>query len=351
MKKFILGIETSCDDTSLCILQSENQQTKILAHLSYSQDEMLKKWGGVVPEIAARNHLEKITPILKEVFSTAKIKLKDINLIGVTTSPGLLGPLLTGVNAAKTLSMLSTCPITPINHLHAHLEAIHLTNNLAYPYLGLLVSGGHTLYIIVEDQYSFKIIGGTTDDAAGEAFDKAGKLLNIGYPAGKLIDDLAKKGNKNKFAFPIAMKNSKDSNLSFSGVKTSLKQFLDKHYSNKPIPKDELQDICASYQKAIIDALILKSKFALTTAQELTNKQDIPIVLGGGVACNSYLRSELKIKFKNVFCVEPKFCTDNGAMIANMALRTIEQQVNFPECLNLDATSTNINKKQFRPKK
>ena len=297
------------------------------------------------------HHLQKITPLLKEVFSTAKINLKDINLIGVTTSPGLLGPLLTGVNAAKTLSMLSNCPITPVNHLHAHLEAIHLTNDLAYPYLGLLVSGGHTLYILVQDQYSFKIIGGTTDDAAGEAFDKAGKLLKIGYPAGKLIDDLAKKGNKNKFAFPIAMKNSKDANLSFSGVKTSLKQFLDKYYSNKSIPLDELQDICASYQKSIIEALILKSTFALSTAQELTNKKDIPIVLGGGVACNSYLRSELQRKFKNVFCVEPKFCTDNGAMIANMALRTIKQQVDFPKCLTLDATSTNINKKQFRQKK
>lgn len=217
----ILGIETSCDDTSLAILKStQNETLEILSHNSFSQEDILKKWGGVVPEIAARNHLDKIVPLLKKTVQQAKIDFNQIDLIGVTTNPGLLGPLLTGINAAKTISLIQKTPILPVNHLYAHLEAIHLTDKVRYPYLGLLVSGGHSHFYIVKSKNSFELIGGTIDDAAGEAFDKGAKLMKLGYPGGKIIDEMSHKGDKTKFSFPIGIKNSKDCNLSFSGLKT-----------------------------------------------------------------------------------------------------------------------------------
>ena len=181
-----LGIETSCDDTSICILKNsedKNSLPEVLALHSFSQETILQEWGGVVPEIAARNHLAKVTPLLKQTFNTAKISASEVDLIGVTTHPGLLGPLLTGVNAAKTLSLIHQIPINPVNHLYAHLEAIHLTEKVSYPYIGLLFSGGHSLFCLANSSTDIKIIASTKDDAAGEAFDKGGKMLGLDYPA------------------------------------------------------------------------------------------------------------------------------------------------------------------------
>lgn len=317
----VLGIETSCDDTSTCLLTGEGE---ILAWNTFSQEEILKKWGGIVPEIASRNHLAKLVPLLEAVFEKAKKSPKDLDLIGVTTHPGLLGPLLTGLNAAKTLSLLYQVPIVAVNHLYAHLEAIHLEEKVSYPYLGMVVSGGHSLYMKVSSPQEFEILGSTIDDAAGEAFDKGAKLLGLGYPGGKVIDDLAKDGNPHKYEFPIGLKSSANSSLSFSGVKTSLRNFI----AGRDL--DDINDICASYQHAIVSALELKLRYALKQAGKM------PIVVGGGVACNSYLRSILKEKYE-VHFVPPKFCTDNGAMIANYALLIKDQAIAFPECLGLDA--------------
>lgn len=332
-EKIVFGIETSCDDTSFALVKGNPddlfQKAEILSHHSFSQEELLAPWGGVVPEIAARNHLDKIVPLLNSVFKEAQLKMEQVDLIGVTTHPGLLGPLLTGVNCAKTLSLLYKLPILPVNHLYAHLEAIHLSTPLPYPYLGLLVSGGHSMYLKVTSPSHFEIIGNTVDDAAGEAFDKGGKLMGLGYPAGKKIDELAKNGDSKKYKFPISMLDSKNAMLSFSGVKTSLKNFIDTH-----LEKDlKQEDVCASYQYAIVEALSKKLK----VAQEISFLVNSPIVVGGGVACNSSLRKTLSENYQQVHFVLPKFCTDNGAMIANYALRTFYKAIAFPESLKIDA--------------
>ena len=208
--KLIIGIETSCDDTSLCIMKGEvghySQKPQILGHSYFSQETILKKWGGVVPEVAARNHLLKLAPLLKETIEEANIKSSDIEAIAVTVRPGLLGPLLTGLNAAKTISLYHEIPIVPVNHLYAHIEAIHIDQDVNYPYLGLIVSGGHSIFMLVRSPLEFEILGTTIDDAAGEAFDKGGKLMGLPYPAGKLIDELAAGGDESKYLFPIGLK-------------------------------------------------------------------------------------------------------------------------------------------------
>ncbi|MBL7663950.1 MAG: tRNA (adenosine(37)-N6)-threonylcarbamoyltransferase complex transferase subunit TsaD [Bacteriovoracaceae bacterium] len=345
----VLGIETSCDDTSIALIEEKNQVVTVLSHLSFSQDEILRMWGGVVPEIAARNHLDKLTPLLNEAFNKAKLKIQDVDLIGVTTFPGLLGPLLTGINAAKTISLLIQKPIVAVNHLFAHLEAIHLQQAQTYPYLGLLVSGGHSAFFYVEAANKFKLIGTTLDDAAGEAFDKGGKLLGLGYPAGRIIDQMAKFGDPKKVPFSLPMKNLSSADLSFSGIKTALRVYLDKNpkilelkptqYQTKENASQDFYDLCASYQEIIIENISQKLTQALKTVPKKT-----PIVVGGGVACNSALRTKLSAQYKQVSFVKPEYCTDNGAMIANYALRTKHEALTFPECLKLDAKSRFIEK-------
>ena len=354
----ILGIETSCDDTSVAILKKNDEKSEILVHLKQGQEELLSKWGGVVPEIAARNHLHYITPLIEKALKDAKVHARDLDLISVTTLPGLLGPLLTGVNAAKTLSLVHKLPILPVNHLFAHLEAIHLTEKISYPYLGLLVSGGHSIYFLVKSNNDFKVLGSTIDDAAGEAFDKGGKLLELGYPAGHIIDKLATFGDKLKYSFPIGLKSSADARLSFSGLKTALRLFIEKDINvltNKPTQyltyekeSQDFYDLCASYQHAIVSALLLKLKYAYQKTKEIDSRyKNLPIVIGGGVACNSELRRALKEKYKNSFFVSPEYCTDNAAMIANMGALNKEDIISYPNSLKLDARGRFINKKDF----
>lgn len=354
MNKYILGIETSCDDTSVAVLKNIDDKNEILSHVKYGQEIALAKWGGVVPEIAARNHLAKIAPTIQEALSLAKITAQDINLISVTTVPGLLGPLLTGLNAAKSMSLLYKTPIVAANHLYSHLEAIHLTEDIQYPYLGLLVSGGHSIFFNVENKNSFKVLGSTIDDAAGEAFDKGGKLLELGYPAGHIIDKLAVYGDETKVEFPIGLKSSADARLSFSGLKTALRNYLENNpsilnlkpsqFESYEKESQEFYDICASYQKAIIDALVLKMRYAI---KKLDDKNP-QIVIGGGVACNSYLRKIILKKYPKSKFVAPKFCTDNGAMIANYGMIHQDMAIHFPNTLELDARGRFINKKDFK---
>jgi N6-L-threonylcarbamoyladenine synthase len=347
-KEIVLGIETSCDDTSVAILQRTDSYPVLLAYEKFNQEMLLKKWGGVVPEIAARNHLEKIGPLLAHSFKTAGLKSSDIDLIGVTTHPGLLGPLLTGLNAAKTYALLNKTPMIAVNHLYAHLEAIHMDQEVAYPYLGLLVSGGHTIFFWVQSENNFHVIGSTIDDAAGEAFDKGGKMLGLGYPAGQIIDEIAVNGDETAFEFSIGMKSSKDARMSFSGLKTALRVELEKDPNLKKQDSQRFKDLVASYQKAIVKSLTFKTKYAVMAIREKFNfNGEIPIVIGGGVACNSKLRLDFQNSKWQSYFVTPKYCTDNGAMIANFALRNFNHKIDFPKCLDMDAKGRFIDKKDF----
>jgi N6-L-threonylcarbamoyladenine synthase len=342
-KRIILGVETSCDDTSICILEV-GDTPKILSLNSYNQDFLLSKWGGVVPELAARSHVKAIPPLLETSFQEANISPDDVTDVAVTTHPGLMGSLLTGINLAKTFAMIKELPIIPVNHLYAHLEAIHLTETVSYPYLGLLVSGGHTAFMWVKGPNEMDVLGTTLDDAAGEAFDKGGKLLGVGYPAGRIIDELAKTGDRKKFEFPISYLRDRPGKMSYSGLKTSLRVRLQKMTPEEI--KEELPHLCASYQEAIVQTLRIKAEEII---EKILNQKvktfETPIVIGGGVACNSRLGEIMKERFKNVHIVKPLFSTDNAGMIANWASRVPEISVSFPECLSLDAQSRFVEKK------
>lgn len=342
-RKIILGIETSCDDTSICLMEA-GTESRILTLNSYNQDFLLRKWGGVVPELAARSHVKAIPPLLEVSFKEAGISPEDVTDVAITTHPGLVGSLLTGINLAKTFSMIRNLPITPVNHLYAHLEAIHLTEEVPYPYLGLLVSGGHTAFMWVTGPNEMEVLGTTLDDAAGEAFDKGGKLLGVGYPAGKLIDDLAQKGDAKKFQFPISYLRDRPGKMSYSGLKTALRVKLQKMTPEEI--QENLPDLCASYQEAIVQTLKIKAQEIIEKIlNQKVNGFKTPIVVGGGVACNSRLRSIFQETFRSVHFVKPTYCTDNGAMIANWAARNPELSVEFPECLTLDARSRFLEKK------
>lgn len=343
-RKIILGIETSCDDTSVCLMELTPAGQKILSLNSYNQDFLLSKWGGVVPELAARSHVKAIPPLLEVSFKEAGIKAEDIHEIAVTTHPGLVGSLLTGINLAKTLALVLEVPVVPVNHLFAHLEAIHLTEKVSYPYLGLLVSGGHTVFFWVTGPNKMDVLGNTLDDAAGEAFDKGGKILGVGYPAGKIIDELAVTGDAKKYTFPISYMRDRPGKMSYSGLKTALKVKLEKMTPEEI--KTELPHLCAGYQEAIVQTLRIKAEEIIEKILHLKVKNfETPIVIGGGVACNSRLREVMQKTFKNVHVVKPLFCTDNAGMVANWAARVPELAVPFPECLSLDAQSRYVEKK------
>lgn len=332
--RLVLGIETSCDDTSVAVLSGDEQSSTVVSLVSLTSEVMLAKWGGVVPEIAAREHVKAIAPLVQVALNEAKVSINDITDIAVTSAPGLIGALLTGLHAAKTLAWVHELPVTPVPHLWAHLEAIQLSAKVSYPYLGLLVSGGHTLILKASSPSEFEVLGQTLDDAAGEAFDKGGKLMGLGYPAGRKIDELAKTGDADRYSFPVSLLKDRPGKMSFSGIKTSIRVFMEKN------PTAHLPDVCASYQHAIVQTLAIK----VQEVRKLHQLGDLPIVVGGGVACNSALRETFTRKFPEVYFVEPKFCTDNAAMIAHWALRNPQAMVAFPACLSLDAKSRMIEK-------
>ncbi len=343
-KRIILGIETSCDDTSIALVEVNNGVSKILSLNSFSQDFLLSKWGGVVPELAARSHVKAIPPLLEVAFRESGLSHADITEIAVTTHPGLIGSLLTGINLAKTFALLRELPIIPVNHLYAHLEAIHLSEQIAYPYLGLLVSGGHTAFMWVTAPNEMQILGSTLDDAAGEAFDKGGKLLGVGYPAGRMIDELSQQGDAKKFSFPISYMRDRPGKMSFSGLKTALRVQLSKMSAEEIT--SELPHLCAGYQEAIVQTLRIKTEEIIekVLGQKIKNFST-PIVIGGGVACNSRLKNVMQESFKTVHIVKPLYSTDNAAMVANWAARVPELKISFPECLALDAKSRFVEKK------
>jgi N6-L-threonylcarbamoyladenine synthase len=325
----VLGIESSCDETAAAVLRDgQFLQSNVIA----SQVDLHRIYGGVVPEIASRKHMEMIIPVIFQALNDAQVTLRDIEGIAVTRGPGLVGSLLVGLSVAKAIAFALDIPFVGVNHLEGHIASIFLSDNSpAFPFIALVVSGGHTNVYRVNEFQNFTLLGQTRDDAAGEAFDKAAKLLNIGYPGGAVIDQLAKKGNREWIQFPRAMKDSMD--FSFSGLKTSLLVHIKKR--GRPFTEDELPDVAASYQEAIIDVLVEKT---LRAAQINSLSR---VVVCGGVAANSGLRArfteESKLKGIDVYIPPPVFCTDNAAMIAVVGENILTRGIR--DSLDLNAVS------------
>tara|TARA_Y100001970_G_scaffold292813_1_gene435951 strand:+ start:966 stop:1970 length:1005 start_codon:yes stop_codon:yes gene_type:complete len=317
--KYFMGIETSCDETGVAIL---DEKSKVLSNVLYSQAEIHEKFGGVVPEIASKNHLEKIIPVINHSLETAQKTIYEIDKICVTNGPGLLSCLMVGVSTAKSLSLISNKEIVPINHLEGHIASCFIENNIEMPALCLVVSGGHTNIYYLENQFNFKEISSTLDDAAGEAFDKGAKLLGLGYPGGIKIDEISKNSKRDFHVFPVSgLGDSLD--FSFSGLKTSLKYYLEKNQNWK----ENINHIASSYQEAIVKTLIDKVKKASLKYKPKS------LLFCGGVACNSRLRDVAESELNNFKIIFPSkvYCTDNGAMIAMRGLqKTLQSEKTTP---------------------
>lgn len=311
----ILGIETSCDETAASIVE----KNKVLSNIVSSQVNIHKKFGGIVPEVASRDHIKKISFVVNEALRESNIGLANIDGIAVCYGPGLVGSLLVGLEFAKSLSLANKIKLIGINHIEAHLTSIFLDNKRDFfPYIGLIVSGGHTSLYLVKDFMDYTFIGHTVDDASGEAFDKIANFFNLGYPGGVLIDKFSQKGRPDFFRFPRALDKRDNFNFSFSGLKTSVVNYIKKN--GMPRTKKELYDVLASFQEAIVDSLVKKT---INAARKLKVKN---IVLGGGVSCNNRLREKFLNDRNelNVFFPEKKYCTDNAAMIAQLGYRYLE---------------------------
>ena len=348
----ILGIESSCDETAISLVKNGHQ---VLSNTISSQINKHKKFGGVVPELAAREHLKNIDFVLKKSLEEAHLKLEGINAIAVTAQPGLIPALLVGVSFANGLKKSLNVPLIAINHLQAHIYSVFLEKSpkeiqKTFPSIALLISGGHTQLFFIDKKGKFLLIGTTIDDACGEAFDKAARLLGLSYPGGPIIDKLARLGNKNAIIFPRPLTGEKGKfvskenkyNFSFSGLKTALFYHLK---DNPPTCDEEKHNLIASYQEAIIDVLTKKTFIA---CKEFNPKS---LLIAGGVACNSSLRENFLTKSKeekvNLLIAEPQFCTDNAAMIAGLAYYQYQtfKKDNFP--VNAQACSDTFPKIKF----
>ncbi|MFA7561256.1 MAG: tRNA (adenosine(37)-N6)-threonylcarbamoyltransferase complex transferase subunit TsaD [Candidatus Izemoplasmatales bacterium] len=303
---YVLGVETSCDETSVSIVKDGSM---VLANEVLSQIDIHKDYGGVVPEIASREHVKGITYVFDQAMKKAGIKYQDLGLIAVTKGPGLIGSLLIGVNAAKVISLNYDIPIVGVHHIAGHIYANHIEHPMEFPLLALVVSGGHTELVLMKEHYSFEKLGETQDDAVGEAYDKIARVLGLAYPGGPIVDKLAHEG-KDVFDFPRPMIDSDDFNFSFSGLKSKV---INTHHNLKQRQLEIIpEDFCASFQEAVTDVLVSKTIKAKTIYKV---KQ---IIVAGGVAANSGLRTKLKNKITDVPVYFPRmnYCTDNAAMIA-----------------------------------
>jgi N6-L-threonylcarbamoyladenine synthase len=299
----ILGLETSCDETAAAVITDGGE---ILSNVVASQSELHARFGGVVPEVASRRHLELVSPVVREALDQAGVTLEEVEYVGVTRGPGLIGALLVGLAAAKGIAWGAGLPLVPVDHLHGHVASLYLQPEpVDPPFLCLLASGGHTLLLDVQDRSGFSVVASTLDDAAGEAFDKGARLLGLGYPGGTAIDRLARDGDPDAFDFPVAR--VPDLDFSFSGLKTALL------YAVRDLGLAELEerraDLAASYQRAIVRALAGRT---LEAAETLGFEQ---IAIVGGVAANSELRASLP----EAAAAPLELCTDNAAMIASAA--------------------------------
>ncbi len=314
----ILGLETSCDETAAALVTEDGE---IRSNVVASQADLHARFGGVVPEVASRRHLELISPVIREALDEAGASLDDVDRIAVTSGPGLIGALLVGLSAAKALAWARRLPLVPVDHLHGHVASLYLQpTDLEPPFLCLLASGGHTLLLDVRDRSGYAVLGRTLDDAAGEAFDKGARLLGLGYPGGAEIDRLAPQGDPEAFAFPVARVPGLD--FSFSGVKTALL------YTVRDLGEEaesRKADLAASYQRAIVRALAQRT----LAAAEQTGHDRFAVV--GGVAANSELRAALQ----GASLAPLELCTDNAAMIASAG--RYREPLAYPRYLGLDA--------------
>ncbi len=312
----ILAVETSCDETAAAVVENGR---KILSNVIYTQISLHTVFGGVVPEIASRKHIEKINPVIEKALDDAGVTLADIDAVAVTYGPGLVGALLVGVAEAKAIAYAAGKPLVGVHHIEGHISANYIEHeDLTPPFLCLVASGGHSHLVMVRDYGEYEIIGRTRDDAAGEAFDKVAKMLGLGYPGGPIVDNRAKLGNPRAFDFPRPLCNTPGCDFSFSGIKTAARTFLDKTDESK---RDEqfINDFCASFQSAVVDCIVNRLTHAFAD-ERVVRAAPKTLVVAGGVAKNSAIRaamSDLAQRHKMIFAAPPmNLCTDNGAMIA-----------------------------------
>ncbi len=307
----VLGIETSCDDAAAAVIETDRPGIAVVRSSTVAnQDDIHRVYGGIVPELASRNHVVTIMPVIERALADARCSLAEVAGIAVTRGPGLVGSLLVGLMTAKGLCQATGLPMVAVNHIEGHLLAPMLEHRIAMPYLALVVSGGHTALFVVEDFGRYRRLGNTRDDAAGEAFDKVAKLMGLGYPGGKVIDDLSKAGNRKRVRIPRARVKSAPMDFSFSGVKTAVANFV----RSDAGAATAREDLAASFQEAVVDMLIRPTIVAANEVHAET------VALTGGVAANSRLRERLAqalaAEGRRVVAPSLKYCTDNGAMIA-----------------------------------
>ena len=318
-KPIILGIESSCDETAAAVIQENNGNPEILSNIVSSQIDVHKEFGGVVPELAARSHIEKIDLITKKAIEVSGVKLKDIDAVAATAGPGLVVCLSIGLNFGKTIASSINKPFIAVNHLEGHALSPLLNSKLNYPYLLLLISGGHSQFLMVNNLGKYKRLGTTIDDALGEAFDKTAKLIGIEFPGGPQIEEYAKKGNPKKYLLPKPIINKGGCNLSFAGLKTAVLKV-----ANNITSKKEKYDLAASFQRTIEEILFKKSRIAMNEFKKTNRQKKNIFVIAGGVAANKNIRKVL-----SDLCMEENFipvfpplelCGDNAAMIAMVGL-------------------------------
>lgn len=323
----LLTLETSCDETSVAIVRDGRE---VLANVIASQVDLHAKYGGVVPELASRRHLETVNPVLNEALNKAGVDLDALQGIAVTRGPGLIGALLVGLSFAKALAYSRGLPMVGVHHIEGHILAIQLEQQVEYPYLALAVSGGHTHLFRVDGIGRYRLLGRTVDDAAGEAFDKVAKMLGLGYPGGPIIDRLAATGSPGEISFPRPLLHKPTLNFSFSGVKTAVLNFL--HHEPEPPAGDRLNAVVAAFQDAVVDVLTRKTLRAVQQ-EGLTR-----VVVAGGVACNSGLRRRFQQLAADqqiqVWFPSPVLCSDNAAMLAVAGDYYLSRGVNAATDLN-----------------
>lgn len=305
----ILAVESSCDESSVALVEDGK---KVLSHIILSQIDIHAVYGGVVPEIASRNHVVHMTRVFEQALNDAKLTPKDIDLVAVTKGPGLIGSLLVGINAATTFAFAHSIPLIGVNHLHGHIYAANIDNEIKFPALALLVSGGHTELIYMKNHMDFKLLGTTLDDAVGEAYDKVARTLGLSYPGGPIVDKLAQEG-KDTYNLPRPFLDKEAYNFSFSGLKSAVINLV--HNAAQRDEEIRINDMCASFQASVLDVIIEKTKHA---SESFDIKQ---IIISGGVAANKGLRNRIFKEIPNKEIIIPKmeYCTDNAAMIGAAA--------------------------------
>ncbi|MCU0105323.1 tRNA (adenosine(37)-N6)-threonylcarbamoyltransferase complex transferase subunit TsaD [Acholeplasma vituli] len=312
----ILAVESSCDESSVSIVRDGKT---VLSNVVLSQIDIHKVYGGVVPEIASRHHIENMTIVFEEALKQANVTEKDIDLVAVTEGPGLIGSLLVGINAASTFAFAHNIPLLGVNHMIGHIYSANIENEMKFPLVALVVSGGHTELVYMKDHMSFELLGETQDDAVGEAYDKVGRMLGLPYPGGPLIDKLATQG-KPTYTLPRPMIDEDSYDFSFSGLKSAVNNMI--YHMKRKEEEIRVEDMCASFQQSVVDVLVSK---LIKAANDYQVKQ---VLIAGGVAANKGLRTRLfeTIKDKEIIIPSMQYCTDNAAMIGAAAYYTYKQK-------------------------